>query len=183
MPRLAALLLVAALLGACGSAHPAARAATLAPAPADATPQAARAVAAFAERWAPRIGGLPGAKAPGAYGRRARAITARVDRALRHAAPMLRTAPDFGVLATRLRHLTTVTIDAARFDLTQLHPPPSAIAQRQRTLLTVGDVMVVLETAWSLADKGIPGQIPAAVGPASPEVRAAEAAYSAAARG
>jgi hypothetical protein len=192
MVRAAVLSALAVLLSGCGSSAtrpPAApettRAAPTAAAqePERASQYAGRVVAGFTERWARRIGRLPGPAARGTYGRRARRITARLRRAMLLASAELRRPPtsNFGVLGDRIRHLATVTINAATYALDQLHPPPATSAQHDQLLLTLRSLEITFDTAFLLAAKGLPEQVPRSVAQTSPDVTAAERAFRAAA--
>ena len=172
MVRVAALLALVVLLTGCGGA-PAAHAPAAAPRPVSpqrASIDAGGAVATFAQRWADRFGDLP------ASGSQA-VILRRLRSAMLRSAATLRTPPrgNARVLSNRIRQLGADTIDAAAFALTQARPPAARPVVR-----SLQSVEIVLDTAFLLAGKGVAEQIPAAVGPASSEVKAAEAAYRAA---
>jgi hypothetical protein len=194
MVRIAVLSTLVVLVSGCGASatrtpavpettHPAAAVPAAPEDPEGASQRAGRVVARFTERWAGRVGRLPGPAARDAYGRRARRITARLRRSMLDAGAELRRPPttDFGVLGRRMRHLATVTINAATFELDQLHPPPATAAQHGELLLMLRSLETTLGTGFLLADKGILEAVPQSVADSSPSVIAAERAFRAAA--
>jgi hypothetical protein len=194
MVRIAVLSALVVLVSGCGASatrpptvpettHPAAAAPAAPEDPERASQRAGRVVARFTERWARRVGRLPGPAARGAYGNRARHITARLQREMLLAAAELRRPPtsNFRVLGRRTRRLAGVTVNMASYRLDQLHPPPATSAQHNELLLMLRSLETVLDTAFLLAAKGIPEQVPDSVAPGSHDVIAAERAFRAAA--